>query len=68
MITEEQRMLQEAANEIRSLRIQNEKMSARLDVFDTMMRLFHSTPNWGNSGGMSPDLVYEIEKYLKNSQ
>lgn len=58
-------MLQEAANEIRSLRRQNEIMSARLDVFDSMMAVLH-TPIAVKSQGMSPDLVWKIEKYLQN--
>lgn len=56
-------MLREAANEIRSLRRQNELMSARLDVFDSMMAVLH-TPIATKSQGMSPDLVWKIEKYL----
>jgi hypothetical protein len=60
---EELQMLREAANEIRSLRRQNELMSARLDVFDSMMAVLH-TPIATKSQGMSPDLVWKIEKYL----
>jgi hypothetical protein len=46
----EQQLLQSALNEINSLRKQNELMAARLDVFDNMMRLFHTTPNFGSNG------------------
>lgn len=60
---EELEMLREAANEIRSLRRQNELMSARLDVFDSMMAVLH-TPIAIKSQGASPDLVWKIEKYL----
>lgn len=56
-------MLREAANEIKNLRRQNELMSARLDVFDSMMAVLH-TPIATKSQGMSPDLVWKIEKYL----
>ena len=60
---EEVQMLREAANEIRSLRRQNELMSARLEVFDSMMAVLH-TPIATKSQGMSPDLVWQIEKFL----
>jgi hypothetical protein len=60
---EETQMLREAATEIKTLRRQNEIMSARLDVFDSMMAVLH-TPIATKSQGMSPDLVWEIEKYL----
>lgn len=60
---EELQMLREAANEIKNLRRQNELMSARLDVFDSMMAVLH-TPIATKSQGMSPDLVWKIEKYL----
>lgn len=60
---EQLQMLREAANEIKTLRRQNELMSARLDVFDSMMAVLH-TPIAKKSQGMSPDLVWQIEKYL----
>jgi hypothetical protein len=60
---EETQMLREAAMEIKNLRRQNELMAARLDVFDSMMAVLH-TPIAMKSQGMSPDLVWEIEKYL----
>lgn len=61
---EQQTLLQYALNEINSLREQNKIMSARLEVFDTMMRLFHTTPNYGGNGLMSPDIAWQIGKYL----
>lgn len=67
-MTTEQRLLQQAAQEIRNLRNQNQLMSARLDTFDSMMRLFHTSPNWGNGGAMSPDIVWEIESLLKDQK
>lgn len=60
---DEEQMLREAVNEIRSLRRQNELMSARLEVFDSMMAVLH-TQIATKSQGMSPDLVWKIEKYL----
>jgi hypothetical protein len=64
----EQQLLQSALNEINSLRKQNELMAARLDVFDNMMRLFHTTPNFGSNGLMNPDITYEISKYLETKK
>lgn len=57
-------LLQQSAQEIKSLRKQNELMTARLDMFDDMMMLFSTIP--AQSGRtMSPDIVYEIEKHLE---
>ena len=61
---DELQMLREAANEIKTLRRQNELMSARLEVFDSMMAVLHTDIARKNQG-MSPDLVWEIEKYLE---
>ena len=61
-------LLQQASNEIKSLRKQNELMAARLEVFDTMMRLFHTSPNYGSVGMMSPDVVYEVDQYLESQK
>lgn len=57
-------LLTEAKSEIKSLRHQNELMSARLEMFDTMMRLFHTTPNYGSNGMSHPDIVWSIEKFI----
>lgn len=62
-MTQEQQMLQEAANEIKSLRRQNELMATRLEVFDKCMLLFHTPPAYPLQV-MSPDLLFQIEKYL----
>lgn len=57
----ELQLLQEAANEIKALRMQNKLMAVRLEMFDNCMMLFNSRPI--ESGrGMSPDIVWEIEK------
>lgn len=61
-------MMQEASSEIKNLRRSNELMAARLEVFDTMMRLFHSPPVYNQSGLMHPDIVYEIDKYLESQK
>lgn len=63
-MTQERQMLQEAANEIKSLRRQNELMAARLEVFDKCMLLLHTPPAYQAQGGMHPDLVWKIEKHL----
>lgn len=65
---DEQQLLQSALNEIQSLRQQNKSMSERLEIFETMMRLFHTTPNYGGSGMMSPDIAWEINKYLESKR
>jgi len=67
-MTDQDRLLQSALNEIRTLRSTNELQSARLEVFDNMMRMFHTLPNYGNSGMMSPDIVWEIQKHLDNQK
>jgi hypothetical protein len=64
----EQDMLQRANIEIKDLRRKNELMGARLDVFDSMMRLFHTNPNFGTSGMMHPDIAWEIDKYLESKK
>lgn len=65
-MTQEQLLLKSAAVEITSLRRQNELMSARLDMFDKCMILLHTTPAYP-SQGMSVDIVWEIEKHLKET-
>ena len=57
-------LLQEAAYEIKGLRMSNEFMKGRLDMFDKMMLLFDTQPNKPQQG-MSPDLVYAIEKNIQ---
>ncbi len=59
------RFLQRASSEIKELRRENEIMRARLDMFDSMNLIFHTRPNQENRG-MSPDLVYEIEKFIES--
>lgn len=60
-------LLRAASGEIKSLRRANELMAARLEVFDSLMLMFNTSPN--RSGGlMSPDLVYEIDKLLESKK
>lgn len=65
MTKDEERMFQEAVNEIRSLRRQNELLSAKVDVFDSIMQVLHTSPATKNVG-MSPDVAWQIEKHLNN--
>lgn len=58
-------LLQSAKNEIVSLRSQNQLMAARLGVFDDMMMLLKAAPIYPAYGGMSPDIVYTIEKEIE---
>ncbi len=59
------RLLQDAKNEIRGLRRQNELMRARLDMFDNMVDLLNTNPS-RKEFGMSPDLCYEIDKFINS--
>lgn len=43
-MTNETELLKRASNEIKSLRSQNEIMSARLQMFDQMMLVFQTYP------------------------
>ena len=62
-------LLQLASSEIKSLRRQNEIMSARLDMFDNMMCILYATPGRENGKGMMhPDVVFEIEKVLSEDK
>lgn len=64
---EKDRLLKEAANEIRSLRNANEQMRGRLYMFDSVMLLVRGRES-NMAGAMHPDLVYEIEKLLEASE
>ena len=57
------RLLKDASNEIKSLRSQNNLMAARLDMFDKCVLLLTANIH-GGSQGMSPDLVWEIDKFI----
>lgn len=63
---EEKELLKRAAIEIKGLHKQNELMAARLDMFDAVMSALHGQPATNNRGGLSPDIVYEIEKAIAN--
>lgn len=65
MDTVETKLLKESVNEITDLRRQNELMSARLQMFDSMMLMFNTAPNYGNRG-MGEDLVWKINKHIES--
>lgn len=66
-MSETTNLLQMAVQEIKGLRHLNQIQSARLDMFDSMMLLFTSRPKENNQG-MSPDLVWQIEKHIENKK
>jgi len=63
---EELQLLQQASNEIKHLRSKNELMKARLDMFDSVMSILHTEVAQKNQG-MSPDLVFEIDKFIETN-
>lgn len=54
-------LLLAAASEIKRLRSENQIMRVRLEMFDSMMLLFHTVPAYPGVGH-SPDVVYDLEK------
>lgn len=58
-------LLKDAAFEIQILRRQNELMSARLEMFDSINAILH-TEVAHKSQGFSPDLVHEIDKFISS--
>ena len=63
----ELQLLEQAAFEIKVLRRQNEIMSARLDMFDSINAMLHAQIAT-RSVGESPDLVWEIEKHISSTK
>lgn len=57
-------LLRQAQQELLRLRRQNEIQSAKLHVFDQMLLLFHSRPNYPTSAG-EPDLSWQIDQMLQ---
>jgi hypothetical protein len=58
-------LLFQASQEIKKLRRENELMSARLNMFDTITKMLHTNFEQRN-GGMTPDLVWEIDKFVES--
>lgn len=63
MDNEAENLLREAVAEIRQVRRSNELMSARLQMFDAIQVMLYTEPKYP-SQGMSPDVAWQIEKYL----
>lgn len=63
-MTDQQLLLQRAANEIKSLRANNQIMNARLQMFDNIMTLITISVRQDGMA-MSPDIVWEIEKTIE---
>lgn len=55
--------METAIHEIRSLRRTNEILSAKVEVFDSMMQVLHTNPAIRGQG-MSPDIAWQMEKHL----
>jgi len=64
---QEIRLLKDASNEIKSLRSQNNLMAARLDMFDKCVLLLTANIQ-GSNQGMSPDLVWAIDKFVSEKE
>jgi hypothetical protein len=60
-------LLKDASNEIKSLRSQNNHMAARLDMFDKCVLLLTANIQ-GNSQGISPDVVWAIDKFIASQE
>lgn len=60
-------LLKDAAHEIEMLRRQNNLMRTRLEMFDNMMLLFGTQPAY-KVEGMSPDVVFAIEKFIATKE
>ncbi len=58
-------LLQRSSQEIQRLRADNRVMTARLDTFDKCVALFNAEGMNRNNMSMSPDIVWEIEKYIE---
>lgn len=61
-------LLNEAAGEITRLRAQNQMQGARLQMFDDLMLVFRSAPNYPQSGMMAEDIVWKLNQAVKEAQ
>lgn len=59
-------LLQQSKEEIKTLRGQNEILFAKVEVMEFFKLVFHTSPNYP-SQGMSEDVVWKIEKYLRDN-
>lgn len=67
-MTTELILLKQAVAEINRLRRNNQLMAVRLQVFDSMVAMFEGSPRNQQGSQMSPDLVYDIEKWIALQQ
>lgn len=56
--------IKESQHTIRDLRRTNEVLGAKVEVFESMMLLFTSQPNFRNQQ-LSPDVVYALDKHVE---
>lgn len=61
---EDKRTMQQAAEEIRQLRRENEILGAKVEVMELFGLVFRTQPNYGNRG-MSEDVVWKIERAIE---
>lgn len=54
-------LLNRALNEISELRNENKHQQIRLDMYDEMMKLFHTKVPQKGGGMMIPDIVHELK-------
>lgn len=63
MANETLSLLQQATAEIKRLQTQNNLMAAKLEVFDKMIMLLQTAPNYP-SVGMGESLAWKIDKHI----
>ncbi len=61
---QERELLARARDEIRDLRRENELTASQLAIFEGCMALLHGKAGSRTLGGMSPDIVFEIDRHL----
>jgi hypothetical protein len=54
-------LLNEAMEEVRTLRVRNQLLQARCDMFDSCMLMFNTEPNYQRQV-MSVDIVWKMQK------
>ena len=59
--------LRDAANEIRSLRRQNELLSAKVEMIDLFAQVLN-TKAAERSAGASPDIAWQLDKMVREDQ
>lgn len=62
-MTEEQRLLMQASEEIRGLRRENEILRAKVGVMEFFQVVLHTSPAYP-SQGMGEDVVWKMQKRL----